>query len=115
MKRVNSFLFPTPTTENQPVQHHVYDTSYALTDGIAIRRLRDPICSGALKGHVFYKQSGSYGSANIISPAKWHATKAEAIAAAEAQRKKKIASLEKQIKKLRDMSFSDCPDLPTEN
>ena len=103
------------TTKDRPMQHHVYDTSYALTAGIAIRRLRDPICPDAIKGRAIYGQSGIYGSIAVISPSKWHATKAEAIAAAEAQREKKIASLEKQIQKLRSMSFNDCPDLPTEN
>lgn len=97
------------------MQHHVYDTSYALTAGIAIRRLEEPVDPGAKKYCVLYDPGLRYGSITGISPAKWHATKAEAIAAAEAQRKKKIASLEKQIQKLRDMSFNDCPDLPTEN
>lgn len=112
---MNSVPFPTPTTQDQPMQHHVYDTSYALTAGIAIRRLKKPVDPGAKKDFVLYDPGWRYGSISGISPSKWHATKAEAIAAAEAQRKKKIASLEKQIKKLRDMSFNDCPDLPTEN
>lgn len=93
------------------MQHYVYDTSYALSTGIAVRRLDDP-CDPARKLIVSYKQNCGFRS---ISPAKWHATKAEAIAAAEAQRNKKIASLEKQIQKLRDITFDDCPDLPTED
>jgi hypothetical protein len=97
------------------MQHHVYDTSYALTAGIAIRRLEAPIYPDAIKGLVVYEQRGICRALNAIPPSRWHATKGEAIAAAEAQREKKIASLEKQIKKLRDISFSDCPDLPTEN
>ena len=97
------------------MQHHVYDTSYALTSGIAIRRLRQPVDPGAKKDFVFYDPGWRYVSITGISPSKWHATKAAAIAAAEAQRKKKIASLEKQIEKLRNMTFDDCPDLPTED
>lgn len=97
------------------MQHHVYDTSYALTAGIAIRRLETPIYPDAIKSSVAYEERGIYGSLRVIHRSRWHATKGEAIAAAEAQRERKIASLEKQIEKLRDMTFDDCPDLPTEN
>jgi hypothetical protein len=96
------------------MQHHVYDTSYALTAGIAIRRLEAPIYPDAIKGLVVYEQRGICRALNAIPPSRWHATKGEAIAAAEAQRERKIASLEKQIRKLRDMTFNDCPDLPEE-
>ena len=91
------------------MQQHVYDTSQALIAGIIVRWLRDPVDPSAVKGMVFYRQpSGS------IPPRRWHTTKAEAIADAEALREKKIANLEKQLAKLRAMTF-DVPDLPEEN
>ena len=92
------------------MQHHVYDTSYALTAGIKIRKLRDPVYPDAVKDRVFYLNPYHCS----IHPSRWHTTKAEAIADAETLRQKKIASLEKQLTKLRAMTF-DAPDLPEEN
>lgn len=92
------------------MQHHVYDTSHALTTGIKIRKLRSPVDPGAAMGMVFY--FNPYQSS--ISANRWHTTRDKAIADAEALREKKIASLEKQLAKLRAMTF-DPPDLPEEN
>lgn len=92
------------------MQYIVYDTSQALTAGIIVRWLRDPVDPGAVKGMVFYLQPCLSG----IPPSRWHATKAEAIADAEALRNNKIASLEKQLAKLRAMTFY-APDLPEES
>ena len=92
------------------MQQHVYDTSYALTSGIEIRKLSNPVDPDGVKDMVFYLNPYHNG----ISAKRWHTTKAEAIADAEALREKKIASLEKQLAKLRAMTF-DAPDLPEEN
>ena len=97
------------------MQHHVYDTSYALTAGIKIRKLRHAVDPDAVKDRVFYDDGPSWlTSIRRISPSRWHGTQAEAIADAEALRNKKIASLEKQLAELRAMTF-DAPDLPGEN
>ena len=92
------------------MQQHVYDTSYALTSGIEIRKLDEPVRLDFPKEMVRYRRP----YAVYIIPSRWHTTKAEAIADAEALREKKIANLEKQLAKLRAMTF-DVPDLPEEN
>jgi hypothetical protein len=97
------------------MQHHVYDTSHALTTGIKIRKLRHAVDPDAVKTRAYYEDGPSWRSPiNRIHPSRWHTTKAEAIADAEALRNKKIASLEKKLAKLRAMTF-DAPDLPEEN
>ena len=92
------------------MQKHVYDTSYALSAGIEIRKLDEPVRLDFPKEMVRYRRPHVVH----IIPSRWHTTKAEAIADAESLRKKKIASLEKQLAKLRAMTF-DVPDLPKEN
>ena len=97
------------------MQHHVYDTSYALTAGIKIRKLRHTVDPDAVKDRVFYDDGPIWlSSIRRISPSRWHGTQAEAIADAETLRQKKIASLEKPLTKLRAMTF-DAPDLPEES
>ncbi|MGX1958420.1 hypothetical protein [Serratia proteamaculans] len=77
-----------------------YITRYALTAGI-IKREGEIADSGSFR----YKDPEAWGTSNI-----WHTdyrlTEAEALAKAEDMRKKKIASLKKQIAKLEAMTFT---------
>ncbi|WP_447872022.1 tail fiber assembly protein [Serratia fonticola] len=77
-----------------------YITKYALTAGI-IKREGEIDDSGSFR----YKDPEAWGTSSI-----WHTdfrlTEAEALAKAEDMRKKKIASLKKQIAKLEAMTFT---------
>lgn len=77
-----------------------YITRYALTAGI-IKREGEITDSASFR----YKDPQAWGTSNI-----WHTdyrlTEAEALATAEDMRKRKIASLKKQIAKLEAMTFT---------
>lgn len=77
----------------------VYITKYALTTGIIESEAdiieRDP--------KMIYTVINSY-NVYFFKP-DWHQNKNEAIYKAEEMRKKKIASLEKQIEKLKKLKF----------
>lgn len=71
-------------------------TKYALSSGIktveATRAISDP-------------RYISYGTNGFVGPTDWHNNEEDAKAKAESMRKKKIKSLESQLKKLRDLKF----------
>lgn len=77
----------------------VWITKYALTSGILEKEVKD-FGDGSVKEiensfPIYYHGEGK----------EWHRTKESAIAKAEEMRKKKIASLKKQIEKLEKMEF----------
>ena len=73
-------------------------TKYALTLGIkkVDGRINHKISSGML----------CYGDRETAHGNDWHRTEAEAVARAEQMRLKKIESLEKQVAKLKKLSFT---------
>jgi hypothetical protein len=72
----------------------IFVVKYALTQGIEEMRVEVNEASGyARKGLLWLSQRD------------WRATREEAVKAAEELRLKKIKSLEKQLKKLREMRF----------
>ena len=77
----------------------VWITKYALTSGILEKEVKD-FGDGSVREiensfPIYYHGEGK----------EWHRTKESAIAKAEEMRKKKIASLKKQIEKLEKMEF----------
>lgn len=80
----------------------LFYTRYALTEGIKRVRLR--------AGDLFSdRYVGLIGATTAGRPGKdLFATLEEALAAAEAMRKRKIASLRKSITKLEGMAFNGC-------
>ena len=85
----------------------VWITKYALTQGI------EEIDSNQVKefemtdtGYLCFRRNEKYSFATeIYSQKEWYRTKESAIKKAEEMRKKKIASLKKQIEKLEEMRF----------
>ena len=82
----------------------LYITRYALSSGIqCVKGRSEP------DGHAFYQDDRP----NVVFPhqyaskSEWFRDYPSALAAAEAQRAKKIASLKKQIAKLEALTFSD--------
>lgn len=75
-----------------------YITKYALTAGIYTRE-------GEAEGKHLSLNAGR-SDAEFYHNSEFHETKEEAIARAEEMRDRKIASLEKQLDKLRSMDFS---------
>lgn len=77
---------------------NVWLTKYALSDGITEQVVKSFYESGyvTLDGH----QWNSYKVGSDV-----HASYEEAVAAAKAQREKRIASLKKQIAKLEKLAF----------
>ena len=76
-------------------------TKYALTTGID--KVSGNVC------HGISSEMLSYGTQSFHATAhgdEWHRTEAEAVARAEQMRLKKIAGLEKQIAKLKKLSFT---------
>lgn len=72
-------------------------TKYALTKGILEKEVED--C-----GDGMVRESGNHFP-TYYHRTDWHKDKESAIAKAEEMRKKKIASLKKQIEKLEKMKF----------
>jgi len=80
----------------------VYVTKYALTAGIQERTLAN--VNG--KHAEVHRLPGEIGLILFWKP-DWHETRKAAVARAEVMRKKKLASLKKQIAKLEALSFND--------
>lgn len=80
----------------------VYYIKYALTSGVVTREIDS---TGSDKSVIFKKEPGEWGLQFGYPGKDTFNTMAEAIAAAEKMRDRKIASVEKQLKKLRAMSF----------
>lgn len=78
----------------------VYVTIYALTKGILVREG----WKSATNDNVFFV-AGPYGGFINYYGSEWHVEESAAIARAEEMRTKKIASLEKQIAKLRALTI----------
>jgi hypothetical protein len=80
----------------------VYITKYALTkQGIIEITFPDGIEDN---DSVFTTYPGEEGL-DYLTKSQWYRTREEAVARAEGMRKRKIASLERQIKKLQEMEF----------
>ena len=77
----------------------VWVSKYALTAGVIAADVRVDE-----DGYAVFSGDKIFGY-TVLSRSQWHRTEAEAIARAEEMRVKKIASLEKQIAKLRAMKF----------
>lgn len=73
-------------------------TKYALTAGIERKPLRIADSGYAYSLERFHVQYG---------PTEWHQLREQAVAKAEDMRRKKIASLRKQIAKLEGLSFDE--------
>jgi hypothetical protein len=76
----------------------VWISKYALTKGIYEEEV---IVSDTIRGSVYTPSPGWYW----FSFGEWHRTKSEALSRAEEMRLKKVASLEKQLKKYRELRF----------
>ncbi len=87
--------------KNDPIIE-VWVTKYALTSGIQ-HHTNAEHCVGTSTRMI--KVPGPYGGACFHGD-DWHRTRADAAAHAEKMRDRKIAALEKQIKKLRAMTFA---------
>lgn len=74
-------------------------TKYALTKGILERSIR------SFDGETAEDITGGHLRAKYYRKGEWHESKISAIEKAEEMRKKKIASLKKQIEKLEKMKF----------
>lgn len=78
----------------------VWITKYALTDGIIEADANPVLC-----GSVCISDIISPVLCRILNEGEWHSDKKQAIDKAEEMRQKKIASLKKQIEKLKEMRF----------
>jgi len=87
----------TPTT--------VWITKYALTAGIQECELISFVGGTGTKLAVDVKWPGGYNNEAMFFGTDWHDTKEKAIADAIKKRDRKIKSLEKQIAKLKAMTF----------
>ena len=75
----------------------VWITKYALTTGISEKEVKiDNDCVSVInnQGEYYFGEGKD-----------WHKTKESAIKRAEEMRKRKIANVEKQLQKLKDMKF----------
>ena len=75
----------------------VYITKYALTRGIIATEAEKCDPTDMISTKDYYYQHKPH----------WHESLQDAIAQAEKMRLKKIASLEKQLKKIKEISFKD--------
>jgi hypothetical protein len=80
----------------------VWITKYALTTGITEAEANT--CSSSTDGRMIEVPSKLCYASYFHRP-DWHETKEAAIARAEVMRKKKLASLKKQISRLEALSF----------
>ncbi len=85
-----------------------YITKYALTSGIIVVDARE--CLNTTGGKPYHirmiaYRSGAYTDYAHGEGKDWHLTPESAITRAEEMRTKKIAALQKQIKKLESMTF----------
>jgi len=84
---------------------HVWITKYSLTQGIIeseAEQCLDTCPSGSM---ILRKTPGNYNE--FYHRPDWQQTREAAVARAEVMRKKKLASLRKQISKLEALSFDD--------
>lgn len=88
---------------DNPNQSVVYITRWALTKGI----LEVPESRARFNddGWIVADRPDTPWLSGFFSPIEWYRSKEEAIARAEKMRDKKIASLKKQIAKLKEMEF----------
>ena len=84
--------------ENEQIT--AYITKYALTTGIY--SAHGEVCHEI--SSTMFSERKNYGFLNYHGN-EWHRTKEDAIMRAEEMRNRKIKSLEKQIEKLREMTF----------
>lgn len=87
-------------TDVQPGQT-VYVTKYALTEGVIERQL---ICLDQ-DGWIQAKVPGAMNNWALYGRTNWAPTREEAAAQATAMRDRKIKSVEKQLAKLKAMTF----------
>lgn len=76
----------------------IWITKYALTRGIVEVEMDAFKLDG---GYIYSKDD----ALTMFAPGQWYADYAFAVSRAEEMRKKKIASLEKQIERLRKLEF----------
>ena len=79
----------------------VWITKYALTRGIY--EIEAKVCK-SVNSQMIQEVGGQYSM--YYHNDEWHETKKEAVAYAESMRDKKIASLKKKIKNLKELKFS---------
>lgn len=83
----------------------VWITKYALTSGIEEIDSKN-VKSFSINGtYLHFRRTGNNYCLEVYSKNEWCNRKESAIAKAEEMRKKKIASLKKQIEKLEKMKF----------
>lgn len=83
----------------------VWISKYALTQGIFEAEVTSNCLDVDPTGNMIATCEGSYMAHYHGEGREWHKDKQSAIAKAEEMRKKKIASLKKQIEKLEKMEF----------
>lgn len=93
---------------------HVYITKYALTSGIQVRELDEDTTSKLSESPKRIVCKAAQGERNfwLVWTPDWYKTLEEAQARAEEMRKKKIASLERQLEKLKTMKIEVIECLP---
>lgn len=79
----------------------VYVTKWALSRGIRLRYAKETSVEGMLE--VDHSESSIFSI--YIHKSEWHKTWEKALMCAEAMRMKRIASLEKQLIKVRGLKF----------
>ncbi len=89
------------TTEKPKI--HIWNTKYALSTGISEHDVEPP--SPDLPSLVVIREGGKMGVCLHGEGSQWHRTKDSAIAKANNMKKRKIASLKKQIEKLEIKAF----------
>ncbi len=82
-----------------------YVTKYALSKGIFMYSSEDKAYTITVEGGHLHIYNNTTFTFQIYSPNQWATTEESAIANAEFLRKRKIKSLQEQIKKLESMSF----------
>lgn len=81
---------------------HVWVTKYALTSGIFEVDARH--CLETSDKMIEVKGEGAFSTAHYHKP-DWHTSREDAVARACEMRDKKVSSMEKKLKRLRDMEF----------
>jgi len=81
-----------------------YVTKYALSKGITVEEL-EPVMASSSATSTYLKRRDRYHVSMLRLGADCFPTWLEAVANAEARRSKKIASLKKQVAKLRALEF----------
>ncbi len=84
----------------------VWITKYALSEGI-IACERSPRDHSESDGYAVVIWPGGLNGTNVFGRNDWYKSERDALARAEQMRTAKIASLEKQIARLRGLKFGD--------